>query len=162
MTRLLGVACLTVAGFAAGMARCRTSRRHCRSVECWMGMLQRIRFELSLYRAPLEELAAVFSEGNAVFAAVGQLLREGHPFREAWNTALHADPNVFSELGNLLLPLGTILGGYLLEDQLRAIDAVTGQLQTLLLEEKTHDQQNRALAMRLFPAAGALLGILLL
>lgn len=164
--RLTGACLLTAAGLLMGLLAADGLRQRVRLLESLGRLLEGMAFELERFKTPLPALftqLAAQLEGEAALVclrmAAGLSQPERRPFAELWGAALDTLP---ARERRLLLPLGTVLGRYGAEEQLRALTGVQAAV------ERAGDEARRALEKKgrvyvgVSAAGAAALAVLLL
>ena len=154
--------------FALRHIGCKKRETACLASIC--AMLEQLGGLLGSEAAPMPELiGALILRSDGCAAAFLQTLAESmdrlgeRSFHELWENALDAAPIALDpEAGQALEELGSVLGRYELETQLRAVEACRAALCRRLDALRQELPQRKRLTVGLSLAASALIGIILI
>jgi len=84
------------------------------------------------------------------------LLREGHPFPESWQRAVHeSTPEIGKAQAAILLPLGEVLGSTDLDSQLAALGHARALLENRLADARSYRDRHA----KMYQSLGVLCGL---
>lgn len=162
--RLLGAALVAAAGLWCGLLAAGGLRRAEERCGGLCRLLELLRCELTRFCTPLPELfetAAAALDGAAGTAArsVAESLRRGERFAAAWTAATAALPG---PEGDILRPLGSVLGRYGAAEQAAALENARMRMEALRDERRRARREKGRLYVGLSAGAGLLLAVCLI
>lgn len=164
--RLMGAALVCLAGLLLGLGAAGELRADIRRREDLCRMLEGMTFELERFRTPLPELFDTLSRqtGGAAHAlcrsvaeAAAELGRVS--FSEIWSRGLEMLP---AAEGEILRPLGSVLGRYGTEQILPALETCRREMERARAAACVRAEKNSRVYIGLCTAGGLMLGVVLL
>ena len=164
--RLTGAALLTLAGLLAGVLAAERLRRRVLLRQQLGQMLEQMAFELGRFKTPLPVLFPALAEqlsgpAGELCRRAAQALADGDrpPMARIWAGAVEALPE---RERAILLPLGSVLGRYGAEEQLRALHRARAAMARAEAEARTALGRKGRVYVGVSTAGAAALAVLLL
>ena len=164
--RLTGAALVTAAGLLAGLGVAERMRARAELLAELCRMLDMMEYELGRFRTPMPELfekLAGLAEGRTGrFCAAGAegLTHIGQrDMAQIWQDALEELPR---PAGDLMRPLGPVLGRYGAEEQLRAVEGCCQAMERARDEARCQLRERGRVAVGVAAAGAAAVAVLLL
>lgn len=163
--RLFGAALLAAAGLLLGLLAADELQRRVRRRESLGLLLERMAFELGRFKTPLPavfaELTQLDGEAGALCRRVSEgLERLGQQTMPAiWAQAVQPLPAVERAI---LTPLGSVLGRYGVEEQLRALSAARTDMARAAAQARKDRQEKGRIYVGASAAGAVALAVLLL
>lgn len=151
MLKTIGIVLVVLGASGAGFSMALAVQRNIAVVQQLIGALDQMKSEMQYRKTPLPELMRVLSvstrgQVSSLFCRVADdmfLRQEASVYAIIKKALLAAPPSAFSpSVRHVLLNLGSGLGKYDVEGQLRAIDLALSRLRDIL-EQSTAEQKTR-------------------
>lgn len=164
--RLTGGIFLVLAGLMGGLRSVSELRENVRRRECLLRLLDGLSYEMKNFRPPLPALFSAMSgrtegAGRELCLRISEgLEKPGNPrFACLWEDAVCLLPPGEREA---LRPLGSVLGQYAAEEQVRALERVRGEMERLLDEARVRMRERGRVSVGLWTAAGLMAAVILI